>query len=114
MSQPRRLEFSLAKAEYLLNHTTKFGEGGDKRKFWRGVMGFQSAQGLRETLLAEVSVDHLQPQRQNAYGDRYQAMVLITGPSGMSWRIRTGWIVLFGEDVARFVTAVPERYGRQQ
>ncbi|MFM9267839.1 hypothetical protein [Tychonema sp. BBK16] len=32
----------------------------------------------------------------------------------ISWQIRTGWIVLFGEDIARFVTAFPQRFGRQQ
>lgn len=28
-----RLEFSLAKAEYLFNHSTAPGEGGDKQNF---------------------------------------------------------------------------------
>lgn len=69
MSQPRCLLFSLAKAEYLLNHTTKHGEDGDRRKFWRGVVGFESAQVVREALLAEVSVD-LRSKGQNVYGDR--------------------------------------------
>lgn len=114
MTSPVRLEFPIAKAEYLLNHTTEPGEGGDKRKFWHEVMGFQSAEAIREAVLAEVSLDSLEPQGQNAYGERYQAVILITGPSRVSWLIRTGWIVLFGEDVARFVTAVPERFGRQQ
>ena len=46
--------------------------------------------------------------------DRYQAVILITGSSGVSWQIRTGWIVLFDSDIARFVTAFSERFGRQQ
>ncbi|MDX2240482.1 MAG: hypothetical protein NW224_07355 [Leptolyngbyaceae cyanobacterium bins.302] len=54
------------------------------------------------------------PKGPNDYGERYQAIVLIQGLSGVSWRVRTGWIVLSGEDVARFVTAVPERFGRLQ
>lgn len=114
MTSPLGLEFPIAKAEYLLNHTTATGEGGDKRKFWHEVMGFQSAEDIREAILAEVSLDRLQPQGQNAYGDRLSVVIPVTGPSGVSWRIRTGWIVLFGDTVARFVTAVPERYGRQQ
>jgi hypothetical protein len=56
----------------------------------------------------------LQPVAQNAYGKRYQAIILVTGRSGVSWQIRTGWIVLSGEDIARFVTAFPQRFGRQQ
>jgi hypothetical protein len=34
-------EFSLAKAEYLLNFQAEPGQGGDKRRFWRDIMGFQ-------------------------------------------------------------------------
>lgn len=93
MSQPDRLEFPLAKAEYLLNHTTEAGEGEEKRKFWHDVMGFQSAAAIREAILAELSVELLQPQGQNAYGERYQANISITAPSGMTRRIQTIWIV---------------------
>jgi hypothetical protein len=70
MSQPDRLEFSLAKAEYLLNHRTEAGEGGDKRKFWHDVMGFRSAEAIREAILAELSVEQLQLKGQNAYPER--------------------------------------------
>jgi hypothetical protein len=108
-----RLEFSLAKAEYLFNHSTAPGEGGDKQKFWREVLGFEDPEAIREAILASVTVDLLEPRELNDYGARYQATMLIEGPSGVNWRIRTGWIVLTGEDVARFVTAVPERFGRQ-
>jgi hypothetical protein len=114
MTSPLGLEFPIAKAEYLLNHTTATGEGGDKRKFWHEVMGFQSSEDIRKAILTSVSLDMLQPQGQNAYGDRFSAVILVTGTSGISWQIRTGWIVLFDESVARFVTAVPERFGRQQ
>ncbi|WP_254568804.1 hypothetical protein [Oscillatoria sp. HE19RPO] len=41
----------------------------------------------------------------------YRAYIQVTGVSGISRRIRTVWIVLFDEDVARFVTAVPDRLG---
>lgn len=113
MSQIDRLEFPLAKAEYLLNHSTEAGEGGDKRKFWHDVMGFQSAEAIREAILAELSVELLQPQGQNAYGERYQAIISLTAPSGITRRIQTIWIVLFDEDIARFITAYPERPRRQ-
>ena len=115
MTAPIRLEFPLAKARYLFNHATDRGVGGDKRKFWQQVMGFESAAAIRSAILAQLSPEQLQPAGQNEYGDRYQAIILIVGPSGISWRIRTGWIVLFeAQEVARFVTAVPERLGRQQ
>jgi len=108
-----RLAFPLAKAEYLLNYTAGPGEGGDKQKFWREVMGFHSPDSLREALLAELTVDLLQPEGQSAYGDRYQAVVSLTSSSGILWQIQTYWIALFGEDVARFVTAFPERLRKQ-
>ncbi len=53
----------------------------------------------------------LQPQGQNNFGYLYRAYIRITGPSGLLRRIRTVWIVRFDEDIARFVTAVPDRKG---
>lgn len=105
----RRLGFPLAKAAYLLSYSTEPGEGGDKRKFWRYVMGFRSPEALREALLAEMSIELLQSQGQDVYGERYKAVVSITGATGVSRPIRTIWIVRPGEDIARFVTAYPER-----
>lgn len=109
-----RLDFSLAKAEYLLNHSTAPGEGGDKQKFWREILGFSNPEVIRAAILATVTVDLLQLGEPNDYGERYQATVLIQGLSGVAWRVKTVWIVLTGEDIARFVTAIPERFGRQQ
>ncbi len=104
----------LAKAEYLFNHQTDLRQGGDKQKIWRTVLGFESPEAIREAISSKVVIDQLEPQSPNQYGDRYQATILIEAPSGISWLVRTGWIVLVGEDIARFVTAFPERLGRQQ
>lgn len=109
-----RLDFSLAKAEYLLSHTARPGEGGDKRKFWYEVMGFRASEALREAILTAVTIEQLQVQAQTPYGERYQADVLIQGPSGAVCQVRTGWIVRTGEEVARFVTAFPHHSRRQQ
>ena len=111
MTLPNRFEFPIAKAQYLFNRPTESGQGGDKRKFWRDVMGFESPEAIREAILAEVSLNILQPQSQNEQGELYPAYIQVTGDSGISRRIRTVWIVLFDEDVARFVTAVPDRLG---
>ena len=107
-------KLDLAKAEYLLNFQAEPGQGGDKRRFWRDVMGFQSANVLRQALLAEVTRDLLKPSGQNAYGHLYQATIWITGPSKLSCQVRTIWIVLFDQDVARFVTAYPDRRKKQE
>ena len=107
-------EFPLAKAEYLLNFQAESGRGGDKRRFWREVMGFQSAHVLRQTLLAKVTGDMLRQSGQNAYGYLYQATIRITGPSELLCQVRTIWIVLFDRDVARFVTAYPDKRKQQE
>ncbi|MFM7424394.1 MAG: DUF6883 domain-containing protein [Elainella sp.] len=112
MTQPVGLSFPIEKAVYLFTRETEPETGGDKQKFWREVMGFESPEAIRAAILAEVTVDLLQTRGQDDYGYRFQAVILITGRSGVPWQVRTGWIVRYGEDVARFVTAVPERLGR--
>ena len=112
MMRISRLEFSLAKAEYLFNHATSPGEGGDKQKFWRVILGFETPEAIREAILANVEIDELEPKEVNDYGQKYQVTLCFQGSSGATWQIKTVWIVLTGEDVARFVTAVPERFRR--
>ncbi len=106
-----QLEFPLSKAEYLLNFTTESGKGGDKRIFWRSVMGFSSSEDLRTEFLKKVSPDMLDYQKQNDYGKIYQAVINMAGQSGVICKIRSVWIVPFGQDTARFVTAFPEKRG---
>lgn len=60
MTSPSRFEFPIAKAQYLFNRATEAGVGGDKRKFWQEVMGFESPTAIREVILADVSLDMLQ------------------------------------------------------
>jgi hypothetical protein len=113
MPQPQRLDFPLAKAEYLLTRVAEPGKGGDKQNFWQNIMGFQTAEEIRQAILAEVTADSLQPKEQTVFGDRYQVSVRVTSPTGVSRYVITGWIVRFVEDTARFVTAVPDRKRRQ-
>lgn len=102
------VDIPLAKMLYLLNFSVESGQGGDKAKFWRSIMGFSKPEELRQHLLSLVTVEQLEKTGQNSYGWRYSTVVELTGPSGATWRIRTGWIVLYGESVARFVTAFPD------
>ena len=111
MEQPvliTALEIPLAKMIYLLNFRVDAGQRNDKTRFWRGQLGFQDPEELRRVLLSMLSVDQLQRTGQNSYGWRYNAVIALTGPSGATWRVRTGWVVLHGESVARFVTAFPD------
>lgn len=85
MTQPSELLFPIEKAIYLLMRDTEPGQGGDKQKFWREVLGFDSPESVREAILTSVEVADLEFQRQDQYGDRYQAVKLIQGLSGISW-----------------------------
>lgn len=101
-------DFPLAKAEYLLNYTTTAGEGGDKRKFWHEILGFQSPETLRLALLQQVTPEQVEADGQNAYGTLYRLVIRLATPAGQVYRIRTIWIIRFDEKIARFVTAYPE------
>ena len=102
------LEIPLAKMVYLLNFRVDAGLSNDKTRFWRGQLGFREPEELRRALLSMLSIDQLEQTGQDSYGWRYNAVIVLTGPSGATWRVRTGWIVLHGESVARFVTAFPD------
>ncbi|NJL89123.1 MAG: hypothetical protein HC916_04445 [Coleofasciculaceae cyanobacterium SM2_1_6] len=108
-----RLEFPIAKAQYLLNYRGKEGKGGDKSRFWQNVMGYDSAEAIRDVILQRVAPQDLIFQRQDAYGDRYTAQILIADLHGQLREILTAWIVLKDENIARFITAVPQRIRRQ-
>ena len=75
-------------------------------------MGFDNPEAVQEAILEAVSLEILQKQDTTEYGDRYRAYIKIRGSSCELRRIRTVWIVLTGEDVARFVTAVPDSLGK--
>ena len=113
MEQPQGFEFPLAKAEYLLTCAADPGQGGDKQNFWQKVLGFTSATDVREALLAEVSLAILEFKRTDVYGNRFEASIQIAGPNGAVRQVRTVWIVLQKERIARFVTAYPDRKRRQ-
>jgi len=109
-----RLEFPLAKAQYLLSYSGEQGKGGDKSRFWQNVMGYDIAEAIRDAILQKVTPQDLVFQRQDAYGDRYTAIVSLIDQRQQSREILTAWIVRKDENIARFVTAVPQRSRRQK
>jgi len=108
MAKFTQLLFPIEKATYLLTRETQPGEGGDKKKFWREIMGFSSPEMVRDAILNSVGVDSLAFQKHSRHGARYQAVSLVRNISGTPRRVRTGWIVRSGETVTRFVTAFPQ------
>lgn len=110
-SPPEKFDFPLEKAEYLFSATGKPGQGGDKQRFWTGIMGFRSPAAIRTAILSAITTEALVYQSQNEYGKIYRAYLLLSGQSSLVRRVRTVWIVEFGTSAARFVTAVPDRSG---
>ncbi len=50
-----RLDIPIAKAEYLFNKEGEPGKGGDKKKFWRVILGFESPKAICEAILAQAT-----------------------------------------------------------
>lgn len=109
MATPIELFFAIVKATYLFTRESQPKKGGDKQKFWKEVLSFSSPEGIRDAILKGTKVTDLEFQGVDSYGDRYQATIGIYGPTGVFRLVRTGWIVRHNEDIARFVTAVPEK-----
>lgn len=109
MANPTELLFSIEKATYLFTRESQPEKGGDKQKFWKEVLKFSLPEGIRDAILQSTKATDLQLRGVDSYGDRYQATVRIYGPTGVFRLVKTGWIVRHNEDIARFVTAVPEK-----
>jgi len=113
MNQPKSLYFPLAKAEYLLTRVAEPGKGGDKQNYWQNILGFQSAEAIRQAILAEITIADLQPEGDHPYGTRLVATIQINTPKGRSRSILTIWLVRFNENIARFITAIPIHLNKQ-
>lgn len=109
MARPTQLFFPIEKAVYLLTRETEPGKGGDKKKFWREILGFDSPELVRESILDGLQVDDLAFNRPSRHGDRYQAVSSVRDITGSSHRVKTAWIVHPNETTARFVTAFPQK-----
>jgi len=89
--------------QYLLNSSNPQNRG--KARLFRG-MGYahenwKELESAIRTLISENDAREIDP---NAQGRRWQVVGEIRGAQGRA-TILTGWIILFGEDVPRFVTA---------
>jgi len=73
-------------------------------------LGYSEADGPR--LEADLREQHLScealPGKLSPYGQKYEILGSLTGPSGASAWVRTVWIVRTGESRPRLVTLVPE------
>ena len=109
MAKPIRLYFPTEKAIYLLTRETVPGEGGDKKKFWREVLGFDLPELVQEAILSSLDVEDLKFKRSSQHGGRYEAVNRVQGRIESSRLVKTAWIVHPDETIARFVTAFPQK-----
>lgn len=65
-------------------------------------------QRLENDLRGLASIGDAQAAEENPYGQKYLIRGTLKGPTGRMRTVMTVWIVLRGEDFARFVTAFPE------
>ena len=93
--------------DYLLSPT--HADGRTKAEYLRRL-GYsqdnflQLEADLREQILGRDA----QPGRTSLYGQKYEILGPLTGPSGATAWVRTIWIILTGETVPRLVTLIPE------
>ncbi|MDO9287731.1 MAG: hypothetical protein Q7T83_02945 [Thermodesulfovibrionales bacterium] len=83
--------------------------GRFKAAFFKG-MGYTRENW--EQFINDIRRYHLQldakPTEKNKYGQKYEINGLINGPNGKILMLRSVWIVLESEDIARFITIYPE------
>lgn len=61
-----------------------------------------------ERHLRKLLIEDATATEETEYGQKFEIRGLMTGPYGRSAAVITAWIVLHGEEVARFVSAYPE------
>ena len=82
---------------------------GRHKAVFFSALGYQAgewrilADDLRAFVLGEA-----EQIEETEFGTKYEVRGEITGPNGRAAAIVTAWIVLRGEDFARFVSAYPE------
>lgn len=63
---------------------------------------------LLERDIRKLVTGDAQPTEETEYGRKYEIRGAITGPEGRSAAIVAAWIVRYGEEFPRFITAYPE------
>ncbi len=84
MARPTRLYFPIEKVIYLLTRETIPGEGGDKKKFWREILGFDLPELVQEAILSSLDVEDLEFNHPSRHGDRYEAVSAVQGRINLS------------------------------
>lgn len=88
---------------YALNFAHRHGR--HKARVFRSALEITSANAdlLLDALTEAAKTQPAMPLRWNAMGQLYQIDFEMSGPAGTA-RVRSGWIVLVGEDIPRLTT----------
>ena len=94
--------------EYLLN--PDHIDGASKARFLAEA-GYSraNASDLERDLRAQHLTQEAAPGRPSPYGRKYEVSAGLTGPNGVSLRLRSIWIVRFGQARPELVTLIPEK-----
>lgn len=107
LPNPDRAVISQEKVEgYLLSPVHSVGR--HKAVFFNALGYLASEWRALAVDLQAFAPGEAQEVGETEYGTKYEVRGRITGPSGRSAAIVTAWIVLKGEEFARFVSAYPE------
>jgi len=92
--------------DYLLSKTHSVGMW--KASFFQSI-GFDetNAKSLEKSIMAIAQTEDVKQITKSPYGTKYVVDGSIISPEGKSIGLRTFWIIEFGEEYPRFVTAYP-------
>jgi hypothetical protein len=91
--------------DYLLSRSHPIGRF---KSVFFNKLGFSADNcEVTEEAIRSVLEGDAQEKDVTEYGNKYEIRGVITGPSGLSVKIVTVWIILKGENHPRFITAYP-------
>jgi len=82
--------------------------GRHKARFFYSLGYTQNNWESLENDLRKLDISQAEMTGETEYGTKFEIRGSIKGPGGRTANIITGWIILHGEEVTRFVSAYPE------
>ncbi len=81
--------------------------GRHKARAFKSILGFDLSNWelLRLTILEELPYYEAEFKDEDIYGKRYTVVISISGPTGSTAKVLTGWIIDQGADYPRMTTA---------
>jgi len=100
-----------AKLGYYMDEARR-ADTGSKVGIFRGILGFMDGESARAALVSHAQTHEAFVMRQNEHGVIWNVIGPMSGPSGRTTIMRTGWIIHHGSRTPVNTTAFRERPGR--